>query len=80
METTQINTIRRFIKENLATSILIEKTLADDVNIVGIPIENIGPITICIARKNDHFLTDSASKMLKFIKTNYAKKALHHLR
>jgi len=73
METTQINTIRRFIKENLATSILIEKTLADDADIVGIPIENIGPITICIARKTDHFLTDSADKMLRFIKSNYAK-------
>lgn len=73
METTQINTIRRFIKENLATSILIEKTLADDSDIVAIPIKNINPITICIARKTDHFLTDSADKMLRFIKSNYAK-------
>ena len=73
METTQINTIRRFIKENLANSILIEDTLADDPDIVGIPIKNIKPITMCIARKNDHFLTDSADKMLRFIKANYGK-------
>jgi DNA-binding transcriptional LysR family regulator len=68
LETTQINTMKRFIKDGLASSILIEGTLSEDDASVCIPITGIEPITIGMARKKNHFVTGSMKRMLTFIK------------
>lgn len=68
LETAQINTIHRFLSENLAVSILIDGSLKDDSSIVSIPINDLSSVTIGIARKSDFFLTNSAAKMIDFIK------------
>jgi DNA-binding transcriptional LysR family regulator len=68
LETTQINTMKRFIKDGLASSILIEGTISEDDGSVCIPIMGIEPITIGMARKKNKFITGSMKRMLTFIK------------
>lgn len=71
LETTQINTINRFIKEGLASSILIDGCITEKEDFISIPIENIEPITIGIARKKNRFINSSSKKMIKFINNQY---------
>lgn len=71
LESTQINTIHNFVKQNMALSVLIEGSLAEEAAYTMIPIEGIAPITVGYARKKDHFMTSSASKMMRFIDKYY---------
>jgi len=65
-ETSQINTIAKFIRENMASSILLDGCIPENTEVISISIDEIQPITIGLARKKDHFLTNSAKTMIKF--------------
>lgn len=72
METTQINTIRRFISDGLASTILIDRTIEPDASIACIPIDDMPKITFTIVWKADHFLSSSARIFLNFIENHYS--------
>ncbi len=55
LETSQINTVTRFIREELAGSILIDGCIPDTENFKVIPIDEIAPITIGFAKKKRPF-------------------------
>lgn len=69
LETSQINTITRFIHENLAASLLIEGCIpqADDISII--PIQNIDPVTLGYAKKKDRYTTKITRQMIQFIES-----------
>lgn len=71
LETTQVSTIERFIHKNLAASILIDGCLSEDDGIAIKPIDDIGSITIGLAWKKNHFITNSVKKMINFIDSQY---------
>lgn len=71
LETSQINTIKRFIEQNLAVSILIEDCITPQDNCTAVSIEGFSPITIGLGWKKSRYLTSDATKMIKFIGSLY---------
>ena len=68
LETTQISTIKKYVSGGIASSILIEGTIDETGDILGIPIDGIEPITIGLARKRSRFIiTGSMQKLIDFI-------------
>lgn len=59
LETTQINTMKRFIKDGLASTILIEGTISEEDASICIPITGIESITIGMARKRTDSLLEA---------------------
>jgi len=69
LETSQINTIRRFIQEDLAVSILIEDCIAGQDDCRLIPIEEFGDITIGLGWKQGRLMTSDTVTMIEFMDT-----------
>lgn len=67
LETSQISTVTRFVRENLAASILLDGCIPEMQGFKVIPIDELLPVTIGIANKRDRYVTSSTKKMMQFI-------------
>lgn len=65
--TGQINTIKRFVSENIASSIMLDECINDTDNIITVPIDDFSNVTIGMGWKRKRLLTKDVANFIKFV-------------
>lgn len=69
--TGQINTIKRFVEENIASTFLIEDCVGAQDRVVKIPLKSPAPVTIVLGWKMGRHLYSDTTKFIQFVSKLY---------
>ena len=71
LETSQLETVKRFISQGIASGFLIKDCVSDNDNIVEVRLDTLLKVNICAQWKSDSLLSNGVTSFIRFLDNNY---------